>query len=105
LSADLDAAEPDNQPLQVRWVVQPEQPNKSTGGAEEPALPELTSGIIQCDTAHAQVRTPEQPGGYRLFAYVRNSAGAAVANVPFCVRSVQKEAAVKLPVTVEGKSN
>jgi hypothetical protein len=85
--ADLEASSLDGQPLNVRWVVQPEQANKLTAGAEENELPELQSTILQSDNHHAEVRAPEQPGGYRLFAYVRNEAGAAVANVPFHVAS------------------
>lgn len=88
--ADLEASDPAHRPLQVRWVVQPEQPEKLTAGAEEKALPELTDIVIRSDTAHAQVRAPEQPGGYRLFAYVRNGVGAAVANVPFLVTTDRK---------------
>jgi hypothetical protein len=92
-SADLEATDPAGQPLQVRWVVQPEQTNRLSGGIEEPVLPELTDIIVRSDTAHAEVRAPEQPGGYRLFVYVRNSAGAAVANVPFRVASTNKTGA------------
>jgi hypothetical protein len=84
-TADLEAADPGGLPLQVRWVVQPEQANQLTGGAEEGKLPELASLILQGDARHAEVRAPAQPGGYRLFAYVRNGAGAAVANLPFYV--------------------
>lgn len=84
-SADLDASDPQGRPLQVKWVIQPEQTNKLTAGAEEQALPELTDLIVRGDTRLAEVRAPQQPGNYRLFAYVRNGVGAAVANVPFQV--------------------
>jgi len=84
-SANLDASDPGKQPLQVRWVVQPEQDKRSSGGAEEPVLPELTAAIVKGDNTQVEVRAPQKPGGYRLFVYVRNGAGAAVANVPFKV--------------------
>lgn len=83
--ADLDASDAGGRPLQVRWLVQPEQPNKLTAGAEEQALPELTNVIVRSDARFSEVQSPATPGGYRLFAYVRNGAGAAVANVPFYV--------------------
>ena len=89
-TAELEAADPGGQPLQVRWVVQPEQANKLSAGAEEGKLPELTFMILQSDTNHAEIRAPEQAGGYRLFAYISNGAGAAVANVPFQVISGNK---------------
>jgi hypothetical protein len=83
--AELAALDLQGEPLQVRWVVQPEQPNKLTAGAEENKLPELTANILQGDNRQAEVRAPDAPGAYRLFTYVRNAAGAAVANVPFRV--------------------
>lgn len=92
-SADLEAADPSGRPLQVRWVIQPEQTKKLTAGAEEQTLPELTDLIVRSDTRSAEVRAPRAPGGYRLFAYVRNGMGAAVANVPFYVGASKKAAA------------
>jgi len=91
--ADLDAADPQGRPVQVRWVVQPEQLKKLTAGAEEQVLPELTDAVVRSDIRHGELRAPQQPGGYRLFAYVRNGAGAAVANVPFHVVGETKSAA------------
>jgi Glycosyl hydrolases family 2, TIM barrel domain len=103
-SAELEAADPGGQPLRVRWVVQPEQPKKLTAGAEEQTLPELTDSIVRSDTRFAEVRAPQSPGGYRLFAYVRNGVGAAVANVPFHVGTPKKVAAdrkAKLPLVID----
>ena len=102
-TAELDASNPDDQPLRVRWVVQPEQPNKHTGGVEENQLPELTSIILKSDARHAEIRAPDELGGYRLFAYVYNDFGAAVANVPFHVVSHEVAAAgqpADLPLVV-----
>ena len=102
-TVDLEATDPDGQPLQVRWVVQSEQANKLSAGAEENKLPELTSIIVQSDASHAEVRASEQSGGYRLFAYVRNEAGAAAGNVPFHVsNSKQSERGkeTKLPLVI-----
>ena len=102
-TAELEAADLDNQPLQVKWLIQPEQSAKGSGGQAEPALPELVSPIVQSDASHAEVKAPDQIGGYRLFAYVRNQAGAAVANVPFYVGTDDKEAPgkqAKLPFVI-----
>ncbi len=90
ITADLEAIDPHGQALQVRWVVQPEQPNKLTAGAEEQTLPEFTDFLLHSDARSAQLHTPQLPGQYRLFAYVRNDAGAAVANVPFEVVNKSK---------------
>lgn len=95
-AAELDCNDPAGQPLQVRWLIQPEQGTKLTAGAEEKILPELTSHILSGDLKHAEVTAPAEPGAYRLFAYVRNGSGAAVANVPF--RVVTGRAAAAKPV-------
>lgn len=97
-TADLKTSDPGGQPLRIRWVVQPEQLNTLTAGAEEKKLPEFTAAILEGDASHAVVRAPDQPGGYRLFAYVYNDSGAAVANVPFYVTSRHSSAAGQ-PVT------
>lgn len=93
--ADLDATDPSGRPLQVRWVIQPEQPKKLTAGAEENVLPEFTTPIQSGDLKQAQVLAPTEPGAYRLFAYVRNDFGAAVANVPFRVLASRTASAGK----------
>ena len=111
LKAELEMSDPAGKPLQVRWVVQPEQTHKLTAGAEENMLPELTNNVTASDLHHAEVRVPAKPGGYRLFAYVRNGVGAAVANVPFYVSSLGKNVAgkgAKLPFMIcfaEGNAN
>lgn len=87
IAATLEAVDPQGQPLEVRWVVQPEQTKRLTAGAEEAALPELTDIFVRSDLSSSEFRAPQPPGGYRLFAYVRNGDGAAVANVPFLVLS------------------
>jgi hypothetical protein len=92
LKAELETSDPAGRSLQVRWVVQPEQTHRLSGGAEETILPELTTNVLAGDLRHAEVLVPSEPGGYRLFAYVRNGVGAAVANVPFFVSSRGKAA-------------
>lgn len=92
-TAELEASDPDGRALEVRWVVQPEQPKKLTAGAEEESLPELSDIVLRNDNRSAELRTPLKPGGYRLFVYVRNGIGAAVANVPFFVASGKKTVA------------
>jgi len=101
-TAELKTADPGGQPLRIRWVVQPEQLNTLTAGAEEKKLPEIASAILEGDASHAEVRAPDQPGGYRLFAYVYNNSGAAVANVPFYVTSRQASAASRSATPTSG---
>ena len=82
----LKAGDPADHPLTVRWVVRPEQTKTEIGGKEEPVLPELPAAIIASDNEHCTVSAPKEEGGYRVFAYVNNAAGASVGNVPFYVR-------------------
>jgi len=89
---NLTAKDPTGGTLKVRWVIQPEQTKLGIGGKEEPVLPELQSLILASDDQHCEIRAPKEDGGYRVFAYVRNEAGASVGNVPFQVRA--KEEAV-----------
>jgi hypothetical protein len=91
----LDASDPAGKSFKVRWILQPEQTSTGTGGDAEPELPVLTQAILQSDVHHAEVRAPQDAGGYRLFAYLDNGFGAAVANVPFQVKGTPKLAAGK----------
>lgn len=105
LQAKLEASDPAGKPLQVQWVVQPEQTHFLTAGAEENALKELADLVIAGDGQHAEIRTPKEPGAYRLFAYVRNGSGAAVANIPFYVsapNTVAPGKEAKLPFAIHG---
>jgi len=54
-AAELDCTDPTGQPLQVRWVIQPEQHTKLSAGAEEKTLPEFTSHILHGDLKRAEV--------------------------------------------------
>ena len=105
LKADLEVSDPASKPLQIRWVVQPEQAHKLSAGAEESPLEEYADLVIAGDLHHAEVRVPAKPGGYRLFAYLRNGSGAAVANLPFYVSrhdKIQPGKEAKLPFTIYG---
>ncbi len=100
----LKASHPDNLPLKVTWVLQPEAERYQTGGDAEKALPTYPEAIVKSDVSGAELKMPKDGGGYRLFAYVRDGkGGAAVANVPLLVKGESKVAAgpaVKLPFAV-----
>ena len=85
LKIRLVAVDPANRPFRVRWVVQPEQTRTLGAGREEPLLPELRSAIQNGDERGCEITAPQNAGGYRVFAYVHNDAGASVGNVPFQV--------------------
>jgi hypothetical protein len=85
LKIRLVARNPGKGLLRVRWVVQPEQTKTLSAGREESVLPELPSAIKRGDAEGCEIIAPGVAGGYRVFAYAYNDAGASVANVPFLV--------------------
>lgn len=104
LRTSLDASDPEGDPLLVEWVVQPEADQYRGGGDAEPVLPTFPEVVIRADMRGAEIRAPRKPGGYRIFAYVRDGkGGAAVANVPFLVEdaSVMETPAAKLPLRLD----
>ncbi len=97
LKIKLTANDPAQQPLRVRWIVQPEQTKTLTAGREESLLPEIQSAIIRSDASGCEIAAPSEPGGYRVFAYVHNAAGASVGNIPFHVASQPQQASQDTP--------
>ncbi|HJT33283.1 MAG TPA: glycoside hydrolase family 2 TIM barrel-domain containing protein [Pirellulales bacterium] len=85
--ASLQAADPEGDRLSVRWVLSAEAEVLGTGGDVEPAPETFPEAITAADNEHAEVKLPDSPGGYRLFAYVYDAhGGAAVGNLPLLVK-------------------
>lgn len=81
------AADPEGDPLDVRWVLRAEAEALGTGGDAEPEPEAFPDAIAQADNEHAEIKMPAGPGGYRLFVYVHDGrGGAAVANLPLLVK-------------------
>jgi hypothetical protein len=103
----LETANPAGGAFKVEWVVQAEAQQYGQGGDAETAPPILRDVIVRSDDHGAEVKLPADGGGYRIYAYVRNSTdGAAVANVPVFVDAPIKVAAAaqaKLPLMVAGE--
>jgi hypothetical protein len=93
LKIRLATTDPGKKPLRVRWVVQPEQTKPLTAGREEARLPEIQAAIIRSDETGCEIAAPSEAGGYRVFAYVHNEAGASVGNIPFHVAAQPQQAA------------
>ncbi len=97
LKIRLAASDSAKSPLRVRWVVQPEQTKTLSAGKEEQTLPEIQSAIVRSDEQSCEIIAPQTAGGYRVFAYVHNAAGASVGNVPFHVSAPAQQASKDLP--------
>lgn len=90
-SAEIVAEDNENDPLTYEWKVIRESGVKWAVGDYEPIPPTIAGCILPPgNTARIELRTPEVPGAYRLFVYVRDGkGGGAVQNMPFMVRSCQ----------------
>jgi hypothetical protein len=89
----LEVTDPDKDSLKVEWILQAEPLTFGVGGDDETVPPTFPDAIVKADASAAEIRMPDNGGGYRLFAYVRDGkGGAAVGNVPLYV-----DAPVKIP--------
>jgi hypothetical protein len=84
-AAKMLAQSPGDAPLKYSWEVMEESRAQTTGGDFE-SQPQHLPGLVSEGAAEVQVKAPEKPGAYRLFAYALNGHGrAAYANIPFFV--------------------
>ena len=85
LTAKVDAADPDRDPISVRWEIQPDLIRRGQEGREIPYQP-VSGCIIATSHDGVTLTTPSTPGDYRLFVWVLDGAGnAGTANAPFRV--------------------
>lgn len=90
--ASVVVTDPEGDALTVTWDVRPEGTDKGAGGAFE-ATPESLSHLVQSAKGlAATIRTPGEPGAYRLKVYVRDGHGGVGAwNVPFYVNEPSRD--------------
>lgn len=102
--AVLAASDPEGDPLSIQWILRAEAGRYFVGGGSENTLPTYPDAIVHTDPASAEIRMPADPGGYRLFVYIRDGkGGAAVANIPLLVKGTVKMAEgapAKLPLVI-----
>ena len=97
-SASVRASDPDGEDVRVEWVLRPESGEYQTGGDFRRKLPDIEGAIVESVHGGATIRVPDEPGPYRLFAYVFDAAGnAATANIPLLVKG---EPRPRMPVAV-----
>jgi hypothetical protein len=72
--------------LSFDWQVVAETRDRRSGGDAEEAPPIIPGCVQRISGARACIRTPDIPGAYRVFLYVRDShGGGAAVNFPFYV--------------------
>lgn len=87
--ARMEATDPDGDELRWEWKVMAESTETRVGGDREPEPRSFPEAIVSAEKGEVVLRTPAQPGNYRLFGIVRDGKGAAsVEN--FCFRVEMK---------------
>jgi len=84
--ARVKAKDPDGDKLHYQWEIMHESKATQEGGDKEEVPMALTGLMDQTDTDQIVIKSPAEPGAYRLFVYVRDGRGSAGhANIPFLV--------------------
>lgn len=87
ITARVDAEDPENDEMKFEWVLHSEQTEFKSGGEPEKVTTSFPDAILEPPTNSARVTLPAEPGGYRLFVYIRDGkGGGATANVPLFIR-------------------
>jgi hypothetical protein len=98
----LDAVDPQNSPLKVKWTLTKDLAKYDTGGETQEAPPSFPDAIVNSDQHSAEIHMPPGGGGYWLYAFVyNNTGGGAVADLPLHVSGEEikpKPPIAKLPL-------
>jgi hypothetical protein len=75
-----------NKNVQFNWKILEESTDKKSGGDAEEEAQEIQGLIVsRINSNSIKLRTPENPGNYRLFVTIKNNGKIAYANIPFRV--------------------
>lgn len=82
----LSAFDPEGMPLDVHWEVRSSVRRVGMGAGEVDPTPAEHAALVDGNGLEVKVRTPGEPGAYRLFAFVTDPGGrVATVNIPFSV--------------------
>ena len=96
----LRAADPEGEPLRVRWLLTREA-EYGAGGDTEAAPTSFPDAIIKGDVHGAEIRLPRDGGGYRLYAMVHDDHhNAATASLPLFVKGPAKPPSTGKPAAL-----
>ncbi|MEM7457183.1 MAG: glycoside hydrolase family 2 TIM barrel-domain containing protein [Planctomycetota bacterium] len=103
----LSASDPEGRPLSVRWELMREASEYVTGGFKQDRPPTFPDAFIEGNINGAKFIVPEEAGLYRVYAYVTDGNGAAIANYPLRVESrvVASSSAVPLPYSLYSEAS
>jgi len=83
---ELNASDPDGDPLDVQWELVSESTAVSAGGDHEDVIAAVAIEITDQEALSCTITMPNEAGAYRLFATVRDGQGhAGTANLPILI--------------------
>jgi len=83
---DVDATDPDNDPLKYQWILMAETKKKGVDGFTTTDLKPIGGRITDETLRKAKIMTPTAAGAYRVFVYAYDGRGnASSANMAFYV--------------------
>jgi hypothetical protein len=86
VTVNVDAFEPDGDPMNTQWSVIPESDRVSAGGDFEDYIQPSEIEIEVNGPTSAIIELPDLPGAYRIFAIVRDGQGhAGTVNLPILI--------------------
>ena len=87
LNVTLQVRDPEQQTLNVDWVLMEDAKEHLTSGYFQETPPSFKENVLKTSNNGAKFRAPAKPGLYRIFAYVGDGNNAAdVANIVFRVQ-------------------
>lgn len=85
---EVEVSDPNDDPLEYRWVLMSEVIERSDGGAYEKEPDELPLNLLDENPGQLVFTAPETPGEYRIFSYTYDDKGkVGNANFPFYVKA------------------
>ena len=107
ITLELKARDPENDPLEVQWILTEDWKEVAEGGDHRAAPPQYPKAILPESTnTTAKIKLPDGGGTYRIYAFIRDGQGsAATGSISIKVKGERKPIpAEKLatPITITG---
>jgi len=107
ITLNLKASDPENDPLQVQWILTEDWKEVAEGGDHRATPPTYPEAILPSSTnTTAKIKLPEGGGTYRVYTFIRDGQGsAATGSLSLKIKGKrQATPATKLstPITITG---
>ena len=109
ITVNLKANDPENDPLDVQWILTEDWREVAEGGDFRVAPPKFPKAILPGTTGkQAKIKLPQGGGTYRIYAFIRDGKGsAATGNISIKIKGERKPIPAELldtPVEITGAS-